>query len=38
MKRNLLLLAFGLVGRVAVLAQETAPTPVAEVGEAKSHS
>ncbi len=32
MKRNLLPLALGLVGSVAVVAQETAPTPVAEVG------
>jgi hypothetical protein len=32
MKRNLLLLAFGLVGSAAAVAQEAAPTPVAEVG------
>ncbi|MDP8990446.1 MAG: outer membrane beta-barrel protein [Acidobacteriota bacterium] len=32
MKRNLLLFAFGLVGSGAAVAQEAAPTPVAEVG------
>ena len=37
MKRSLLLLAFCMVGSVAAVAQETVPTPVAEVGMTYSY-